>query len=439
MTVLERILESLPPPYAIEGDSVTSRLLDDVALELDAIQEDIDRLGRTHWVKFVYRFDDLVKLADLVGTKPIPGETLDSFRVRLLALVEARLRGAVGASEIRVFVHDYLAGAEAALRSTFVPGLHRYDAEGAFSSHLDDPAYRPLALVENPLRTRRSATLAAIRGRVPYLYRWEERNTGLADTVARFAITGLHGGRTAVPLITNLTTGDLIGYQGVLGVGQRLELSNAGNGDRPAFASIDGRDVTDRVFSVSGFHLGVPFEPPDRDAQPQLPRLQRGANRFAFLSVGLYDVDGLDHVFYAIADEALREGVFDDTFFDDSVFPSGSVAAVEMEWTEVEPASFEVHVPRYLVIAAPEVASAAGGPVHELVAEALRETIAEIHAAGVLAGVVFEPFRETQAQRVHATVPWVTTPPETAPSGEGELLSFGGRYGESGLDTSRFE
>jgi hypothetical protein len=439
VTVLDRILEALPPPYAIEPDSVTARLLDDLALELDAVQEDLDRLGRTHWVKLVYRFDDLVKLADLVGTKPISGETLDSFRVRLIALVEARLRGAVGVADIRAFVHDYLAGAESALHSTFVPGLQRYGADDAFETHDDDRAYRPLGLVENPLRTRRSATLAAARGRVPYLHRWEERNAGLADTVARLAITGLHGGRTAVPLVVNLTTGDLIGYQGVLGVGQRLELSNAGNGDRPARATLDGRDVTDRVFSVSGFELGVAFEPPDRDAAPQLPRLVRGANRFAFLSAGLYDVPGLDHVFYAIADDALREGVFDDTFFDDSVFPSGPVAAVEMEWTEIEPASFEVHVPRYLVIAAPEVASAAGAAVHELVAEALRETIAEIHAAGVLARVVFDPFVETQAQRVVANVPWVITPPEGAPSGERVQIAFGGRYGESALDTSRFE
>ena len=439
MRVLDRILEALPPPYAIERDSVTARLLDEVAVELDAVQEDIDRLGRTHWVKFVYRFDDLVKLADLVGTKPIPGETLDSFRVRLLALVEARLRGAVGVGDIRTFVHDYLAGAEIALRSTFVPGLQRYGADDAFETHVDHPGFRPLELVENPLRTRRSATLSALRGRVPYLFRWEERNAGLADTVARFAITGLHGGATAVPLVVNLTTGDLIGYAGVLRVGQRLELTNAGDGDRPALATIDGRDVTDRVFSVSDFRLGVAFEPPDRDEPAQLPRLRRGPNRFAYLSAGLYDVPGLDHVFYAIADDALREGVFDDTFFDDAVFPSGPAAAIEMEWTEVEPASFEVHVPRYVVIAAPEVASAAGGPVYELVAEALRETIAEIHAAGVLAQVVFDPFREMQRQRVAATVPWVVTSPETAPSGEGEPLVFGARYGESGLDTARFE
>jgi len=276
---------------------------------------------------------------------------------------------------------------------------------------------------------------------VPYLFRWEERNQGLVDTVARFTVTGLRGGRTAVPLLVNMTTHDLIGYQGVLHVGQRLELVPADGelGTRAARALLDGRDVTNRIFSVSGFELGVPFDPPDRDAEPQLPRLVRGPNQWTFLSVGLYDVQGLNHVFYAIADDALREGVFDSTFFDHSVFPSGAVASLDLEWTEVEPASFEVHVPRYLTIAAPEVASSEGPRADTLVAEALTETIREIHAAGVRAQVIFDASRETQEQRVRATLPWIVAPPETAPSGEGENLSFGGRYGESSLDTSRFE
>jgi hypothetical protein len=441
MTVLERILEVLPPPYAIEDDSVTAHVLDDLALELDAVQEDLDRVRRTHWVNFAYRFEDLDRLADLVGIQPIPGETLASFRVRLLALVEARLRGAVGPREIREFVHDYLSGAETALDSTFVPGLARYDAETAFRPDPRHPSYRPLQLVENPLRTRRSATLAATHGRVPYLFRWEERNQGLVDTVARFTVSGLHGGRTAVPLLVNMTTHDLIGYQGVLRVGQRLELLPADDqlGTRAARALLDGRDVTNRIFSVSDFELGVPFNPPDRDEHPQLTRLARGPNQWTFLSVGLYDVEGLNHVFYAIADDALREGSFDSTFFDHSVFPSGAVASLELEWTEVEPASFEVHVPRYLTIAAPEVASSDGPPADVLVAEALTETIREIHAAGVRAQVIFDASRETQNQRVRATLPWIVTQPETAPSGEGEELDFGGRYGESSLDTSRFE
>jgi hypothetical protein len=92
-----------------------------------------------------------------------------------------------------------------------------------------------------------------------------------------------------------------------------------------------------------------------------------------------------------------------------------------------------------LTIAAPEVASSDGPPADVLVAEALTQTIREVHAAGVRAQVIFDASHETQNQRVHATLPWIVTPHETAPSGEGEELDFGGRYGESSLDASRFE
>lgn len=441
MSVLDRILDVLPPPYAVAGDGVINALLDDLALELDLVQEDLDRMRRSHWVSFVYRFADLERIADLVAIDPIPGETLDNFRVRLLALVAARLHGAVGPAEIRAFVEDYLRGAERALDATFVPGLARYDADAAFQTDPAHPRYRPLALVENPLRERSSATLEALGGRVPYLFRWEDHNRGLRESVARAAITGLSGGRTAVPLLVNATTGDLIGYAGVLGTGRRLELLPADDapGTRRAVALLDGRDVSDRIFSISGFALGDDLATAGRDPQPLLPRMAGRANAWTYLSAGLFDVRGLDHVFFATADEQLREGVYDETRFDHAVLRSGQGATLELSWTEVEPASFQVRVPRYIVIVAPEVAAAQSEPAHELVATALRSAIADIHAAGVRAQVVFDPFRETQPQRARATLPWVVVEPETGPVGERQSLSLGGAFGETGLDTSRFQ
>jgi hypothetical protein len=439
MRELDRILDLLPPPYAVAADATLPRLLDAVAIELEVLQEDLDRMQRTHWVNFAYALGDLARLADSVGVEPLPGETVDSFRARLIPLVRARLDGAVGPGQIRAFVRDYLQGAERALRSTFVPALGGLAGEAPFGVPDGRPNYRPLALVENPERLRRSASLAGIAGRVPYLHRWEERNDGLADTVATFAVTGFPGGRTAVPLVVNLTTGDLIGYAGVLRVGRRLTLEAAGAGDpRLVRASLDGDDVTGRVFSVSGFRAGVPFEPDDLDPAPLLPRLARGPNRWVFLSVGLFDVRGLNHVFYAIAGDDLREGEFDDTFFDRAVFPSGPVAGLEMAWTEVEPASFEVRVPWGVVAEAPELAGLPDGPAHDRLADALSASVDGLRAAGVRARVVFEPFTDTQPQSVRATLPWVVIDPERGPLG-GDELELGARFGESALDRTRFD
>jgi hypothetical protein len=437
MTALDRVLDTLPSPYALADDAVLPRLLDAGAIELDVQLEDVDRMRLTHWVGFAYTLRDLARIGKLLGIDPLPGESLQSFRVRLLALAAARLSGAVSPGDIRGFVYAYVSESERALRSTFVPGLRRFSRDEAFEEHEAHPAYRPLRLVENPLRVRRSPALEAVRGRVPYLQRWEERNLGLAETVARIAITGQPRERTSVPVLVNLTTGDLVGYAGVVRVGQRLTLQPAA--ERRAVALLDDVDVTERVFSVGGFVPGVPFTPDDLDAEPLLPRLARGTNRWLFLAVGLYDIRGLDRVFFAIADEALREGVYDSTFFDHAVFPSGTVARLELEWTEVEPASFQVRVPRCVVLEAPEIAGVPEGPAHEQLAVGLRAAIAEIRAAGVRAEVLLDPFVETQPQRVRATVPWIVVPAERGPSGEGETVALGARFGEPALDRARFE
>jgi hypothetical protein len=441
MKVLDRIVEVLPSPYAVDADAMLTQLLDAFALELEAVQEDLDRLRRTHWAGLAYRLTELARLGRLFGAELLPGEGLQSFRARLRALVRARLAGAVGPNEIRLFVYEYLSGAERALGSTFVPGLALFEQEQAFRTQDEHPAYRPLELVENPGRLRRSRSLAALGGRVPYLHRFQERNDGLMDTVVTVAITGFPSGRTAVPLVVNTTTGDLVGYAGVLGVGRQLTLEPLDEpGARAVRALLDGTyDVTERVFSVSGFEPGVPFSPEDLDPDPLLPRLARGANDLVYLSVGLFDVRSLDHIFYAIADDELREGVYNTTSFDHALFPSGPVAHLELAWTELEPASFEVRVPRGIVVEAPELGGLPEGLAHELIARVLAATVQEIRAAGVRAAVHLEPFREEQVQRVRATVPWVVVPGEHGSPGGGEEVALGARFDEAALGIGRLE
>jgi len=443
VTPRERMLDLLPPPYTIDPASVLVQLLDVLALELDAAAEDLDRVRRTHWVDLVYDLGDLDRLAALLGIERLSWEDLATFRARPVALARALLAGAVGPREIRGFVFDYLARAQDALRATLVPGLARYGAEGAFAPDPDVPAYRPLVLAENPPRLRRSGPLRARRGRVPYLFRWEERNRGMAETVVTCTITGMPDGRTAVPIVANLTTGDLVGYGGVLGVGQRLRVEPAAGGGaggepraaRATLTTLHGeRDVTARLFTFGGYLPGAVFTPADLDPAPRLARLARGQNAFVYLSAGLFGVDGLDHVFFAIAGDDLREGLFDRTGFDRSVFPSGTVAGLDLEWTELEPASFEVRVPRYVVIA-PEGAEG----IHAELADALVAGVDRLHAAGVRAQVRFEPFVEAQGQADTVQLPWVVLPPEGGPVGAVARLDLGARFGESTFATTRFE
>ena len=446
MNSLARIQEHLPGPYALAADATLSQFLEVIALEFEAFQEDLDRMRQSHWIRFLYRLADAEKLATLVGVTRLAWENLPTFRARLLPLVVARLHGALGPLEIKRFVYDYLRAAEIALADTdngiayeLVPGLARIAFDKAFGPVAERPLYRPLELLENPQQVKISGALAARSGRVPYLYRWQDQNRGLAETRARFCISGLIGGRTNVPVLVNQTTGDLLGYAGTLLYGQTLVIEEQAESDGVVRATIDGSDVSSRLFSVRGFTLGVPFTKKDIAAIPVLPRMARGVNQWIFLAVGLYDVKGLNHYFFAIAGRELYEGRFDETFFNQALFPSGNVVRLEMDWVETVPACFEVRVPRCLVVEPAAVVAAQKDHPYSQIAEGLESAIGELHAAGVRAEVRFVPFIETQRQKVRVTLSWKVIDPEKGSAGSGGRVSTGGRFGETSIGGSRFE
>jgi hypothetical protein len=306
---------------------------------------------------------------------------------------------------------------------TFTPGHDGVDDE-------DD---RPLQFVEWPRRTRRSGQL----GTVPYLHRWTERNGGLEPARPRLEIVGLPGGVTAVPVAANLTTGALVGWRGVVGAGRRLVIAPDDGGGAVALLDdeVSGRrDVSGRLFSVSSFTPGMPFTPEDVDAEPRLFDLVIGDNELRYLNAGLYDVDGIGHVGFALAPDELREGAFDETMFDRSLFPAGPVAALAMSWTERVPATFRVGVRRDVV-----VHQRASDPhVVDEVLDALGRGLDELRAAGVVAELDVRGLREEQAQQVRVSLPWVRVRPEQGPSGDGERLAVSARFGDSALGDSRF-
>jgi hypothetical protein len=444
MNLLTALLDLLPPPYTTAPDSVIAQVLNVFALEMEALQEDVEAMRQSHWVEFAPHRADLEKLAALVDVRRFPWEDARLFRARLSAFVTARLRGTLGKEDIKRFVADYLRQTEEALcelrgkekrRTIFVPGLAQ--CKDPFETEQNKkrmPHFRALEFVENPRRLRRSAALASVGGRVPHLHRWEESNRGLEESAAEFRLTGFSGRRTSAPVIANLTTGDLVGYKGTVPAGRTLRVSAAGGDDpRLARADIDGDDVTGALFSVGGFQLGVPFAAADEDERPLLPRVARGANSWIYLSVGFYDVRGLDHFTFAVADEQLRPGLFNQSSFDHAIFPTAPAARLEVRWEEVEPASFEVRVPWYLIV------EQDGQRPHEIVAEGLEIAVGQLHAAGVRAEVRFVPFVERQPQRDRLRLPWVMLDPERSTAGRRDKLSLGAHFGETGFGDSRFE
>ena len=444
MTAADRIRAVLPPPLTDDPASVLGQLIGAFAQECDAAAEDLDRLRRTRWIGQVYRLQDIDRLGALLGIDRFVWEDLTLYRSRLLALVAARLRGAVGREELRLFVLDYLRGLEAGVSGlVLVPGLaHTRDAD-AFGPIADRPLWRPFVFDEWPQVTRRSGTLAARRGRAPYLHRWTESNGGLDESHPRFVLAGYPDGATVMPMLVNLTTREMIGFGGTVPFGSRLVIEGHGAPDadgRPAArASLDGDDATDRLISLAGFAPGTPFERDDLDPEPRMPRMVRGANRWVFLIVGRHGYPAHDRVFFALTDEALYEGVFDETRFDDSLFAGETRARIAMTWRERQPASFTIRVPQGYAAAPVGLEGPDSEAPHTLVARALRGMVGQLRAAGVRSRVETVPFRERQAIRVRFRSDFRRLPPDRGSPGQNTRIEQGARYGETGLGRSRFE
>src|SRR5690606_15965073 len=92
---LDTMLERLPAPLAIDPGSRLREVLGVVAAELAALDEDRDRIQRSHWVDHAFERDDLAGLGALFAVVPAAWEPLGLFRTRLKATVAALLRGSV--------------------------------------------------------------------------------------------------------------------------------------------------------------------------------------------------------------------------------------------------------------------------------------------------------------------------------------------------------
>ena len=74
------------------------------------------------------------------------------------------------------------------------------------------------------------------------------------------------------------TTGDLLGYAERVPFGEPLSSARPREASSWHAASLNHVYVTDRLFSMRGFALGVPFAKKDLDESPRLPRLARASN-----------------------------------------------------------------------------------------------------------------------------------------------------------------
>ncbi|HKO57300.1 MAG TPA: hypothetical protein VJ276_15600, partial [Thermoanaerobaculia bacterium] len=192
------------------------------------------------------------------------------------------------------------------------------------------------------------------------------------------------------------------------------------------------------------FVLGVPASDQPVDGQhPAVPSMARGDNDLLFAAIGMWDERSLDRVFFYPDDPLLREGVFGETKFDHALFPSETLAHLDLAWIEEEPASFEVRVPLTIVMEPRALAdefrrASLTRPPWAEVADDLAETLPQLRAAGVRAALHFDSFHDTQEQIVSGSPSWIALDPETATAGQDDRVAIGARFDETVLERSRF-
>jgi len=432
MTRAADMAERLPQLWR-DGELVRA-LLDVLGLQLEVVDEESREVARSHHFDTCLELEEAGRLAAVLDIAPEVWQSLAEYRPWVHGMRDARLRaGSVTREGVRLFVERYRAGFESANRVKVTPPVLVFAR---------DPAGGGPALVENPPALRRQREPS--RGGIEPLARFEVVNGGLDPVPLAAVLTGLGAtGPEHAPLLANVTTGEAIAYLGPVPPGSRLSLLPAspsvgeGGAGPELVASLEGVDVTDRVHAFTGLTPGPPGPPAPTTGPPRSITLARGVNVLWFLPVAHFDVGGLDRVLLALAELALRQGRWDETTFDRSLFAQEPAATLQLAWVEATPATFVVDLP------AAALDSRAGDLDDALAArdrleDALALALPRLAAAGVATRVRFRPHREHQPARDRLAAVLPFTHREVGPTGADSLPGAGGAYGVTGFDDSTF-
>ena len=415
-------MAALLPPLYRDGELVAG-LLAVPGVALDVADEDLVAIQRSHWFDQAVELEHVTALAALLDLAPEPWQTLPLFRAWVHAFRDALLlEGSLTRPALTGFVRAYATAFQAAERVLALPPLDDFAAA---------PSPTRAALVENPGRRREQRTPTA--GGIEPLHQFELVNGGLDAAPVSFLLTGLPDGQECLPVIANVTTGEALIYHGTIATGQRLWIAPGEDGS--AQARLERTDVTSRLVGVTGLVPGTPW--PSVTTPAQAFTLAPGPNRLWFLPVAHFDDPGLDRFLLALAGLELREGRYDETAFDQSLFYLDPAVTLHAVWTEAEPAAFAIDLPAGTLRHRADEGAAARAARTQL-ESSLRSSIDRLRAAGVRAEVKLREFREVQrgGDALVAIQPIVRR--EIGPTGADTRPDAGGVFGVTGFDESTY-
>jgi hypothetical protein len=275
-----RILARLPHFYnQWDRGSALVSLVTAFGTPLEAMETDLVRIARAHWIDTAWR-EDLVRLGGLYGIFPFHRESDDEYRIRLKLAIESHLGGGTVGSVQRLI-----------------------------RSALKLAPDHTVEIIENPWRRLERAWAVSIDES------WviDACTVSAGETVPEITITVREtNGKIFYPSIVNLTTGESTGYKESLKAGDVLVLREGG-------AVLNGKDVTDTLTTT------------------RIPRLCRGQSRWElqmWAGSGKFDGEGSSSMFNmaVFSIEATLDVVFSwnaklpatfEVVLDEEMLPSG--------------------------------------------------------------------------------------------------------------------
>jgi hypothetical protein len=418
-------MRSRLPQLWRDGELVNG-LLAHADVQLRILDEELQRVQRSHWFGATTERDEAAALAAALDLQPEAWQDLPDFRAWTHALRDAMLeRGAVTRRALTGFATEYVRLYQDAAGISAVPRLTAWARE---------PGNRnEAAFVESPRRVVDSQPLG-VTGLEP-LATFTLVNRGLDETPLACELVGLPSAPESAPLLVNVTTGEAALFLGDLPPGQRLWLAPGPDG--ALRARLERADVTSRLRTVHDLEPGRAWTAGEIDAEPRALHLARGENLLWFLPVAHFDVRGLDRVLLALADLDLRQGRFDEGRYDRALFHQHACALLRLLWVETQPARFTMQLPAAALLSAPGALAEALAAREEL-AFALSASVDRLRPAGVGAEVELLPLREAQPQQEALVAVMPLRLHEAGVMGADALPDAGGLYGVTHFEDSTF-
>jgi|GEM_PF-2316014 len=350
MNRLDAVLNRLPPIYTLQPGSLLHQVMALFGNHLTTYDEDMNRVQRSHWVDTAFERQDVAKLGALFDIAPAPWEPTYLYRQRLKATIAARLRGAVSRDVLEFVLVQIIDAAQQSLGLRFfdLPSTVGTGQPVFYTGESSDPMVP--AFIEFPKRRQRSVALMEQRGLLRSLGKVTLTTRGLYPVPLQGVLRGVNGGLTTVPVLVNLTNGQVLVYVGDLPCGQELRLGLGEEGELTA--TVGDRNVQDQIYTGSGFVPGAQFTPLVPDESPHPLRLERGDNQIWYFPLALFDANSLNAGVYGMPAVDLQHGRFAElgqepigTLFDKSLFEQPPGVSLDLWWDEDSPANFRFTIP----------------------------------------------------------------------------------------------